>query len=205
MTIVSSAARPRGHPLHRSPRASARTWPSARSLLQSWQSIVKFEDAGASELRSDRQVGVVLVDHGSRKASANEALQDFASLFKRYTNYDIVEVAHMELAEPTIKDAIQSCYSQECSHIVVAPYFLSPGRHVVEDIPRLVSEVAEELDGVTIEIADPIGAFLMPIQMHDEVMMKGSSCPRTASCDQHASCFVTKIFMLQELMGSWPN
>lgn len=100
---------------------------------------------------------MVLVDHGSRKASANDALHEFADLFQRYTNYDIVEVAHMELAAPSIEEAIQSCHSQKCSHIVVAPYFLSPGRHVVEDIPRLVEDVENKLDGVTIEIADPIG------------------------------------------------
>lgn len=125
--------------------------------MRSWQSIIKNEDSVSSS-QSARQVGVVLVDHGSRKASANDALHEFADLFKKYTNYDIVEIAHMELAEPSLEEAIQSCYSQQCSHIVVAPYFLSPGRHVVEDIPRLVNDAEMKLDDVTIEIADPIGA-----------------------------------------------
>ncbi|GFH22566.1 cbiX domain-containing protein [Haematococcus lacustris] len=44
------------------------------------------------------RTGVVIVDHGSRKRDSNEMLQ--------VTGAEIVEVAHMEIAEPTIEQAV---------------------------------------------------------------------------------------------------
>ena len=85
------------------------------------------------------------MDHGSRRAAANEALEEFAALFRRTTTHEIVEVAHMELAEPTIAQAIEKCSGSGCTHVVVLPYFLSRGRHVTEDIPQLVQQATEGL------------------------------------------------------------
>jgi len=34
-----------------------------------------------------------------------------------------------ELAEPSIRDAFQSCVEQGAHRIIVSPFFLSPGRH----------------------------------------------------------------------------
>ena len=43
-------------------------------------------------------VGVVLVDHGSRKAESNDMLVHLVSLYKQHTRRKIVHHAHMELA-----------------------------------------------------------------------------------------------------------
>lgn len=51
-------------------------------------------------------VGVVIVDHGSRKKASNDMLHEFGELYERLTGRAIVEVAHMEIAPPTIADAI---------------------------------------------------------------------------------------------------
>ena len=51
-------------------------------------------------------VGVVIVDHGSRKKASNDMLFEFAELYSRLTGRPIVEAAHMEIAKPTIADAI---------------------------------------------------------------------------------------------------
>ena len=73
-------------------------------------------------------LGVIIVDHGSKKKDSNEMLDAFADLYKRKTGRDLVEVAHMELCEPSIETALTKCYSRGARDIVVAPYFLSPGK-----------------------------------------------------------------------------
>jgi len=40
---------------------------------------------------------------------------------------------------------------------VIAPYFLSRGRHVQQDIPAIVKEAAARHPGVECVVADPIG------------------------------------------------
>jgi hypothetical protein len=42
-----------------------------------------------------------------------------------FTKRDIVEVAHMEIAEPTIEQAMRNCVQRGASKVIVAPYFLS--------------------------------------------------------------------------------
>ena len=47
----------------------------------------------------------MVVDHGSRRMASNEALLRVVDLFRELTPYQLVEPAHMELAEPTIEQA----------------------------------------------------------------------------------------------------
>ena len=53
------------------------------------------------------QTGIIIVDHGSRREESNHMLEELAGHFaKRFSErYDIVEPAHMELAEPSIATA----------------------------------------------------------------------------------------------------
>src|SRR4051794_10207085 len=93
-------------------------------------------------------VGLVIVDHGSKKAAANDMLLDVAAMFKRVSGTPIVEPAHMELAEPTIAQAFDKCVAQGATFVIVHPYFLSPGRHSTTDIPILTAQAATRHQGV---------------------------------------------------------
>jgi len=101
--------------------------------------------------------GIVLVDHGSKRQAANDQLDGLVSLFKQTTNTRIVEPAHMELAKPTIADAIATCIRQGATDIVVHPYFLAPGRHSTEDIPRMVAEAIAAHEEVSCRVTEPLG------------------------------------------------
>ena len=63
----------------------------------------------------------------------------------------------MELARPSIADAVAKCAAAGAKRVVVAPYFLSRGRHITEDIPALVASAQAEHPGVECIVADPIG------------------------------------------------
>lgn len=54
------------------------------------------------------------------------------------------------------------CVEAGASRVVVAPYFLSRGRHIQDDIPALVAAAREQYPGVTCSIADPIGVCVSP-------------------------------------------
>lgn len=41
--------------------------------------------------------------------------------------------------------------------MVVAPYFLSKGRHIQDDIPALVAAAQQQYPNVSCSIAEPIG------------------------------------------------
>ena len=119
-------------------------------------------------VRNNRKVGIVLVDHGSQFTESNDLLLEVAEAFRRQTDWEIVEPAHMELAEPSISEAFQRCVEQGAGIVVVFPYFLGPGRHVSEDIPRLAAEAARACGGIAHRVAEPLGMHALLLQVADE-------------------------------------
>jgi sirohydrochlorin ferrochelatase len=102
-------------------------------------------------------IAVILVDHGSTVDAANAMLDDVVRVFRGATAARIVEPAHMELANPTIGQAFERCVALGARSIIVHPYFLSPGRHSTEDIPRMVREAAARHPRITFCVTEPLG------------------------------------------------
>jgi sirohydrochlorin ferrochelatase len=67
----------------------------------------------------------------------------------------------MELAEPSIGSAFDACVAGGAETVVIAPYFLWPGRHWTEDIPALAAEAAARHQGIGYLVAAPLGAHPM--------------------------------------------
>jgi sirohydrochlorin ferrochelatase len=100
---------------------------------------------------------LLLVDHGSRRQESNEILLQIATLMRDRFGFDIVHAAHMELGEPTVQQGFDACVADGAEEVIVHPYFLGPGRHVIKDIPDLVKEAADRHPGVTFRITEPLG------------------------------------------------
>jgi len=115
--------------------------------------------------------GLVIVDHGSRRGESNQMLVELVDRFRRDAHggkpngYVAVEPAHMELAEPTIAQAFDRCVAAGARRVVVMPYFLLPGRHWDQDIPRLAAEAAARHAGVEFLVAAPLGLHPLILQV----------------------------------------
>ena len=103
------------------------------------------------------KVAVIVVDHGSRLAVANIMLEEVCQLYRESTGTPIVVPAHMELADPSIEQAFGECVRLGATHVVILPYFLSPGRHSTHDIPRHTAAAAAHHPGVSYRVAEPLG------------------------------------------------
>ncbi|MCC7474793.1 MAG: hypothetical protein IT425_05320 [Pirellulales bacterium] len=112
--------------------------------------------------------GVILVDHGSRRAESNDLLLEVVAAFTAATGHSIVEPAHMELAEPSVATAFDRCVAHGATTIVVFPYFLLPGRHWDEDIPRLAAAAAAKHPGVRYLVTAPFGLHPLMFQVIEE-------------------------------------
>ena len=104
-----------------------------------------------------QKTAILVVDHGSRRAESNDLLLEVVAMFRRVSGMAIVEPAHMEIAEPSIDAAFARCAEQGATTVIVFPYFLSPGRHVSEDIPRLAAKAAERFPDVRHKVTAPLG------------------------------------------------
>ncbi len=100
---------------------------------------------------------LLLIDLGSRRAEANALLEDVADQVRKRAPEAIVEVAHLEIAEPDIAEGIDTCVKEGATQIIVHPYFLGPGRHTTEDIPAQVECAKKRHSNVRIRISEPLG------------------------------------------------
>ena len=107
--------------------------------------------------------GIIIVDHGSRRAESNTMLLAATKRFIETGPYTIVEPAHMELAQPDIATAFERCVARGATQVVVFPYFLSPGRHWKQDIPELVAAAAHSHPDIVWKVTAPFG-------LHDGMM-----------------------------------
>ena len=134
-------------------------------------------------------VGIVIVDHGSRRRESNALFERFVALFAQLTPHEIVEPAHMELAEPSLSDAVLRCAERGAERVVVAPYFLAPGKHWREDLPRLAAEAAANAKaqtgrGLAWLVSQPIGLDASVVRLVDD---RVRHCLATAK-GQSAAC-----------------
>lgn len=103
--------------------------------------------------------GLLLLAHGSRRTASNREVEALARrLGGRLGGYDRVEAAFLELAEPSIETAIDGCAAAGVRELVLLPYFLAAGRHVVEDIPEIVAAKAEQYPQLQLRLLPYLGA-----------------------------------------------
>jgi sirohydrochlorin ferrochelatase len=105
------------------------------------------------------KTAIIIVDHGSRRAESNQMLEEVAALFAtRFgEQFEIVEPAHMELAEPSIATAYDKCVARGATAVVVLPFFLGPGKHWTGDIPQLAATAAAKHPQTRYHVAMPLG------------------------------------------------
>jgi len=119
-------------------------------------------DPNSYEQQRQATVGILLMDHGSRNPASNKRLHALAALYQEYlspSSNAIVMAAHMEIAEPTIPRQLEAMIDQGVTEIICHPYFLSPGRHVQEDIPEIVQNAIRDLNiEIPLEVTKPVGS-----------------------------------------------
>lgn len=102
---------------------------------------------------------LLLVAHGSRRVASNDEIRALTARIRETDpEFDHVDCAFLELAEPSIPEGIRAAIRAGARQLVVLPYFLSAGRHVSEDIPGEVNSVRSEYPDIDISLAPYLGS-----------------------------------------------
>ena len=136
---------------------------SSKDDVKQTNLLEKEQDSG----KRDPRLGILLIDHGSKRKASNEHLHSIAEQYHSSLlngdkgNNIIVKAAHMEIAEPSILTTLRQLIVEErVTKVVCVPYFLSPGKHATIDVPNLIAEAIQilgdqrmlEYDGGVVEI-----------------------------------------------------
>ena len=103
---------------------------------------------------------LIIVAHGSRKASSNEEVKALGEKVKSLQDkrYALVMTAFLEFATPSLEESILSCVDKGTSEIVILPYFLASGNHVTRDIPEVVQKIQASHPQVKITLKEHLGS-----------------------------------------------
>jgi sirohydrochlorin cobaltochelatase len=107
---------------------------------------------------------IVLFGHGARDARWREPFDRLASLWKAQHPNTLVEVAFLELMEPSLEQAIASQIATGVTEVVVVPVFFGQGGHLRNDFPVLLSACQEKFPGVTLSATPAVGEDLAVLQ-----------------------------------------
>ena len=110
---------------------------------------------------------LVIVAHGSRRQASNDEVRTLSNEMTGIiaNDFPIVETGFLELAEPFIPDAIENCIKRGATDVCVVPYFLSAGRHVIEDVPGEVDKAQQANPDIKMEVLPHIGGSEMMIEL----------------------------------------
>jgi sirohydrochlorin cobaltochelatase len=100
---------------------------------------------------------IVLFGHGARDIRWREPFDRLAALWKaRHPNIQ-VELAFLELMQPSLEDAITSQVSAGATELVVVPVFFGQGGHLRDDFPVLISACREKFPAIKLSSTPAVG------------------------------------------------
>ena len=104
------------------------------------------------------KTAILMMAHGSRIEEANNAAREVAAMVQEMTGFEIVEVSFREMHEPDIQSGIDACVAQGAERILLMPYFLFMGAHVLHDLPEEIAEARKRYPDLIMEMGSHLGA-----------------------------------------------
>jgi sirohydrochlorin cobaltochelatase len=100
---------------------------------------------------------IILFSHGARDARWREPFDRLISLWKAQHPNILVELAFLELMQPSLEEAITSQVSTGATEVVVVPVFFGQGGHLRNDFPVLLSACQEKFPGIKLSYTPAVG------------------------------------------------
>ncbi|QWE18983.1 sirohydrochlorin chelatase [Polynucleobacter corsicus] len=100
---------------------------------------------------------IVLFGHGARDVRWREPFDRLASLWKAQHPNVLVELAFLELMQPSLEEAIGSHITAGAMEVVVVPVFFGQGGHLRNDFPVLLSACREKFPNIQLSATPAVG------------------------------------------------
>ena len=100
---------------------------------------------------------ILLFAHGARDPSWAEPFRRIVARLGQKQPRIRVELAFLELMQPTLESAVAGLAAESIGHITVVPLFLAQGGHLKEDLPRLLDDIRRDHPALRIDVTTAIG------------------------------------------------
>src|SRR3989338_4424667 len=100
---------------------------------------------------------ILIVSHGSHSPSGKKEIEWLVHVLKERSSVPIFEYAFLEIEQPNIPDGIDGCIKRGAAEVIVLLNFINSGKHVDEDIPKIVSMAQLKYPHIKFQITKPVG------------------------------------------------
>jgi sirohydrochlorin cobaltochelatase len=107
---------------------------------------------------------IILFGHGARDIRWREPFDRLAALWKAQHSGALVELAFLEMMQPSLEEAVRSLSLQGATQITVVPVFFGQGGHLRNDFPVLLKECQAKFPQITLSATSAVGEDLAVLQ-----------------------------------------
>jgi sirohydrochlorin cobaltochelatase len=111
------------------------------------------------------KTAVIILGHGSRSGKADEQIKHVAAEVRKSIGSAIVKHAFLQYMKPGAEEVLEQCIRLGANKIVIVPFFLQPGTHVIKHIPELREKVKKLHPDVDIKVTDFAGSHPLMIDI----------------------------------------
>lgn len=104
-----------------------------------------------------KKQAVILLGHGSRVTNAGHNMEKVAAKLKASYGYKSVEYCFMSRLGPHFPETLEKLVAAGEKDILVLPYFLHSGLHILLDIPEMLQEEAARYPGIKVSLGGNLG------------------------------------------------
>jgi sirohydrochlorin ferrochelatase len=122
------------------------------------------------------KTAIILLGHGSRVPDAGKNMDRVAVALKERHGHEIVEVCYLSRLGPHFPEAFKRCVDQGADRVMVIPYFLHDGLHLVLDIPEMMQEVADQYPCVRLVLGKNLGFDDLLVELVEKRIEESIGC-----------------------------
>ncbi|MBS3921472.1 MAG: sirohydrochlorin cobaltochelatase [Deltaproteobacteria bacterium] len=100
---------------------------------------------------------IILMGHGSRVPGAGKDMEEVAKRLKQKYGYLRVEICFVSRLGPHFHEVFEKCVNQGANRVLVIPYFLHEGLHLLLDIPEMMQKEAKKFPHVKLILGKSFG------------------------------------------------
>ena len=107
---------------------------------------------------------IILFGHGARDSRWREPFDRLTALWREQHVGVPVELAFLEMMQPSLDDAVASLAGSGVTQITVVPVFFGQGGHLRNDFPVLLETCREKFPQVLLSATPAVGEDLAVLQ-----------------------------------------
>ena len=100
---------------------------------------------------------LVLFAHGSRDPQWAAPFREVQKRVASSKPDEMVELAFLEMMQPTLAEAVDKVIANGGKRITVAPLFMAQGAHVKRDLAQLIADMRAQHQGIEFFLLPPAG------------------------------------------------